>query len=79
MIRRLSKLLPKSVELANAIAVDGGIRVDVRGDADPATATEQPVMEGVVVEDETGGADPDADPTLSPDQWPAVRQPGDAS
>jgi recombination protein RecT len=74
MIRRLSKLLPKSVELAHAVAVDGGIRVDVRGEVDPAEATELPVMDGEVI-DEAGGADPANDATLDGEEWPAVRTP----
>ncbi len=56
-IRQLAKFLPKSTELALALAADDGVRVDIRPDVDAAEATEHPdVIEGEI-EDPTGGAD----------------------
>jgi recombination protein RecT len=50
-VRQLAKYMPKSTELATAMAADEGIRVDLRPTADPAEATEHPdVMEGEVVD-----------------------------
>ncbi len=50
-IRQLAKFMPKSTELAAAMAADNGIRVDLRPTADPAETTEHPdVMEGEVVD-----------------------------
>ncbi|GGM53784.1 recombination protein RecT [Dactylosporangium sucinum] len=50
-IRQLSKYMPKSTELAIAIAADEGVRVDIRPDVDAAEATEHPeVFEGEVVD-----------------------------
>jgi recombination protein RecT len=65
-IRQLSKYMPKSTELATALAADEGVRVDLTPQADPAEATDQPgVWEGEVVD--LGGADPDSDPVDSKD------------
>lgn len=50
-VRQLAKWMPKSTELAAAMAADEGIRVDLRPTADPAETTERPdVMEGEVVD-----------------------------
>lgn len=50
-VRQLAKWMPKSTELAAAMAADEGIRVDLRPTADPAEATERlDVMEGEVVD-----------------------------
>ncbi len=64
-IRQLAKFLPKSTELAIALAADDGVRVDIRPDMDAAEATEHPdVLVGEVVDDNEG-ADPDSDPAVS--------------
>ncbi len=48
-LRQLAKWMPKSTELAAAMAVDEGFRVDLRATTDPAEATEHPpVIEGEV-------------------------------
>jgi recombination protein RecT len=61
-IRQLSKYMPKSTELAVAIAADEGVRVDIRGEVDAAEATEHPdVVIGEVVDE--GGANLD-DPVV---------------
>lgn len=50
-IRQLAKYMPKSTELAAAMAADEGVRVDLRPTARPEDSTEHPdVMEGEVVE-----------------------------
>lgn len=57
-VRQLAKWMPKSTELATAMAADEGVRVDLRATADPAESTERvDVMEGEVVE----SADPVSD------------------
>lgn len=51
-IRQLSKYMPKSTELAIAIAADEGVRVDIRPDVDAAEATDHPeFVEGEVVDE----------------------------
>jgi len=74
MVRRLSKLLPKSTEFAYALAVDNGVRVDITPTAAPDEVTEHPVIDGQVEqgEIESGGTqavDDDGD-------WPEVAKPG---
>jgi recombination protein RecT len=50
-VRQLAKWMPKSTELAAAMAADEGVRVDLRPTARPEETTEHPdVMEGEVVE-----------------------------
>src|SRR5690349_17571373 len=50
-IRQLAKYMPKSTELAAAMAADEGVRVDLRPTARPEESTEYvDVMEGEVVE-----------------------------
>jgi recombination protein RecT len=51
-IRQLSKYMPKSTEFAVALAADEGVRVDLRPTVDAAEATEYPVFEGEVVDDD---------------------------
>lgn len=54
-IRQLSKYMPKSTEMAVALAADDGVRVDLAPTADPAEATEHPdVLDGEVVDDVEG-------------------------
>lgn len=63
-VRQLSKWMPKSTDLATALAADDSIRVDLSPTADPAVESWHPQpIEGVVVE--TPPADDD-DPTLDP-------------
>jgi recombination protein RecT len=51
VVRQLAKWMPKSTELATAIAADEGIRVDLRPTSDPAETTEHPeVVEGEVID-----------------------------
>lgn len=50
-VRQLAKYMPKSTELAYALAADEGVRVDLTPTADPAEATEHPdVIDVEVVE-----------------------------
>jgi recombination protein RecT len=63
-IRQLAKYMPKSTELAIAIAADEGVRVDIRSEVDAAESTEHPDFIEGVIEDETGGADLN-DPVVS--------------
>lgn len=81
VIRRLAKLLPKSVELASALVADEGVRVDIRGDVGPAEAT-QPILDGDVVDgvvDDGQDGVADGDPMLDPESWPAVSRPAGAA
>jgi recombination protein RecT len=71
MVRRLAKLLPKSTELAYALAVDDGVRVDVSPTASPDEVTEHPVIGGEIEQDGQRQIGPAEDPG-----WPPVRQPG---
>ncbi|MGP3917634.1 recombinase RecT [Nonomuraea sp. 10N515B] len=75
MVRRLAKLLPKSTELAYALAVDEGVRVDLSPDTAPDEATEHPVIGGEIAPgDQQSALEPppaDEDP-----DWPPVRRPG---
>jgi recombination protein RecT len=50
VLRRLAKFMPKSVELANAIAADESIRVDLNPNTEAAEAAE--FVDGEVVNDE---------------------------
>lgn len=49
-VRQLAKWMPKSAELASAIAADEGVRVDLNPQADPESSTAY--VEGEIVEDE---------------------------
>lgn len=65
-VRQLAKWMPKSTELATAIEADNSIRVDLSPTADPATASQHPVIEGQIV--------PVDDPS---DEPPAVDEGGE--
>lgn len=68
MIRRLSKVLPKSTELAVAIAIDDGIRMNIDPACDAAAVTDHIVVESTTTP-------PDTTPTVEViDEWPAVRK-----
>ncbi|MBM0235908.1 recombination protein RecT [Micromonospora sp. ATA32] len=57
-IRQLSKYMPKSTELAVALAADEGVRVDLTPTADPAESTVHPdYIDSEVVDTPTSGAD----------------------
>jgi recombination protein RecT len=67
-IRQLAKYMPKSTELAVALAADEGIRVDLSPTTGAEEATEHPVFEGEVLPPEgvdAGGADPRHDPVVT--------------
>lgn len=73
-VRQLAKYMPKSTELANALAADEGVRVDLRPSADPAEATEHPeYVEGEVVDRPVSGA-----PAGTEGEWPETAAPADA-
>lgn len=57
-IRQLSKYMPKSTELAVALAADEGVRVDLTPTADPAESTDHPVWDGDVVDGPAGDPAP---------------------
>lgn len=60
-IRQLAKYMPKSTDLAIALAADDGIRVDLSPTVDAAEATEHPdVLEGEVIDQ------PDSAPVSGP-------------
>jgi len=69
-IRQLAKYMPKSTELAVAIAADEGVRVDLRPDVDAAEATEHPdVFEGEVVDPgQDGGGEQQDQPAPMTDE-----------
>ena len=74
-VRQLAKYMPKSTELAMALAADEGVRVDLTPTADPAEATEHPdFLEGEVVD---AGAESSAqiDPEKNPEAWVESQQP----
>jgi recombination protein RecT len=74
-IRQLAKYMPKSTELAYALAADEGVRVDLTPTADPAEATEHPeYMDGEVVDQPTSGA-----PAGAGADWPEAAKPADAN
>jgi recombination protein RecT len=54
VLRRLAKFMPKSVELANAIAADESVRVDLNPNTEAAEAAE--FLDGEVVTEETAEA-----------------------
>jgi len=72
-VRQLAKYMPKSTELAYALAADEGVRVDLTPNADPAETTEHPVYEGEVVDAPTSGAPAGAG------DWPEAAKPADAA
>ncbi len=87
-IRQLSKYLPMSIEMAQAIAQDGHVRTDPSADAldAPPTYSEPQTVDGEVVSTEAGPVDPDGvvlDGQAGPPEvedpperhWPEVRQP----
>lgn len=70
-VRQLAKYMPKSTELAYALAADEGVRVDLTPTVDPAEATEHPTIDGEAV---------DATPTTDAEQgWPETVKPADAN
>lgn len=73
-VRQLAKYMPKSTELAYALAADEGVRVDLTPTADPAEATEHPdYIDGEAEERPTSGAPAGAG------DWPVTAQPADAN
>lgn len=56
-VRQLAKWMPKSAELASAIAADEGVRVDLNPQLDPESSTTY--VDGEVVEDEAEAAEQD--------------------
>lgn len=73
-VRQLAKYMPKSTELAYALAADEGVRVDLTPTVDPAEATEHPdVIDGVAEERPTSGAPAGAG------DWPEAAKPADAN
>ncbi|MFF0821185.1 recombination protein RecT [Micromonospora haikouensis] len=74
-VRQLAKYMPKSTELAYALAADEGVRVDLTPTADPAETTEHPdVIDGEAEERPTSGA-----PAGAGEVWPETAQPADAN
>lgn len=76
VIRQLSKYMPKSTDMAVALAADEGVRVDLTPTVDAAEVTDHlDVMEGEVVS-ETVASPSDETPA---DTWPDAAQPGGGS
>ncbi|WP_063746567.1 recombination protein RecT [Catenuloplanes japonicus] len=74
VVRQLAKYMPKSTELAVALAADDGVRVDINPGTDPAEATDHPVFEGEVIDPVSGP--PAADrPVSGPPAAPGPIQP----
>lgn len=74
-VRQLAKYMPKSTELAVALAADEGVRVDLRREVDPAESTEHPeYLDGEVVD--PASAPPAQDATE--EDWPEAAQPAGA-
>lgn len=74
-VRQLAKYMPKSTELAMALAADDGVRVDLTPTVDPAEATEHPdYLDGEVIDP---GAEPPTqpDPEKNPEAWVASQEP----
>lgn len=67
-VRQLAKWMPKSAELASALAADEGVRVDLNPTADPESSTAY--VPGEVLDDEPDQPD-DGD-------WPEAAKPGEA-
>ncbi|MFB6392574.1 recombination protein RecT [Polymorphospora lycopeni] len=75
-VRQLAKYMPKSTELAYALAADEGVRVDLSPNVDPAESTEHPdVLDGEVVAPTSG---PPAN-TAGDEGWPTTAKPADAN
>jgi len=55
VLRRLAKFMPKSVELANAIAADESVRIDLNPNTEAAEAAE--FVDGEIVTDDAGATD----------------------
>lgn len=75
VLRQLAKWMPKSVELATALQVDEGVRLDISGD--PAEATQHDVWDGEILDPEP---EPNEQPATtdggSAGDWPATAVPG---
>jgi recombination protein RecT len=69
-VRQLAKWMPKSAELASAIAADEGVRVDLSPDADPESSTSY--VAGELIEDE-----PEQPEQPESGEWPEVAKPGE--
>ncbi|MGI5223594.1 recombination protein RecT [Actinoallomurus sp. CA-142502] len=91
MVRRIIKLLPMSTELAVALAVDEGVRLDVTPDMDASEVTRTIAGEVEAPDDNVSGEgaaphDPDAEAAAQADaeaagksgegSWPSVAEPG---
>lgn len=75
-VRQLAKYMPKSTELAMALAADEGVRVDLTPSVDPAEATEHPdYLDGEVVEPDAQAAEAKPDPDKDPEAWLASQEP----
>jgi recombination protein RecT len=77
-VRQLAKYMPKSTELAQALAADEGVRVDLSPTVEPAEATEHPdYLDGEVVEPgtEAAAASTPVDPEKDPEAWVASQEP----
>lgn len=76
-VRQLAKYMPKSTDLAIALAVDEGVRVDLTPNMDVYEATQHPVFDGEVIDE----PDPGAASANSGDPWdtPPSAKPGDAA
>jgi recombination protein RecT len=65
-VRAIFDLLPKSPELARALAQDGRVRTDLAADALDVEPTYEDAVEGEVVEDDPAESPPPDQPTANP-------------
>lgn len=80
-VRMLAKYMPKSTELANALAADERVRVDLSPDVQPAEAAEY--VEGEVIDDPAEDDEDNAPArpveTIDESGWPETAEPGSGS
>lgn len=61
-VRMLAKYMPKSPELAAAVAVDEGIRINAMPDVDAGEATQHPVYDGEIIDQAADAGQSGGDP-----------------
>jgi len=74
-VRQLAKWMPKSAELASAIAADEGVRVDLSPEADPESSTAY--VSGEVIDDPNDEDQTGTDEQADNGDWPEVTKPGE--
>lgn len=67
VLRRLAKFMPKSAELANALAADEAVRIDLSPNAGPSDVAVH--IDSEVVENDPGEQSPEGEQTEEPTEW----------